>query len=121
MATWGSPRSEAARQGCPGPRDSHAVQDTPAAVGVPRPQAQLARCILHTALHGHTSHLAAREARRQAPVRLVPATLASLTSSPQLCVCVLFPHTSGAPVSGHSLAWSIQRLVLGDPDLARSG
>lgn len=40
-----------------GPRDSHAMQDTPAAVGVPRPQAQLAGRVLQTALHRHPCHL----------------------------------------------------------------
>lgn len=38
--------------------DSHAVQDTPAAVGVSGPQAQLTRCVLHAALHRHPCHLA---------------------------------------------------------------
>lgn len=39
------------------PPYSHAVQDTPAAVGVPGPQAQLTRWVLHTALHRYLCHL----------------------------------------------------------------
>lgn len=41
-----------------GPRlDSHVVEGAPAAVGVPRAQALLARRVLLTGLHGHTGHL----------------------------------------------------------------
>lgn len=84
--------------------DSHAMQDTPATVGVPRPQTQLTGRILHTALHGHTSHLAEGRPRHQTPTRPNPeAPPASVPHHQYVPNPTQFsPHAGGSPDFGSS-------------------